>query len=114
MIRPRSPGKGNLPHSGTCETKSSSAFGCSSLLMDSGPSPRLAPLLLFGFCGESVADAVDCLNIGRSLRCRFDLLTDAAHIDIDAAWSDAAIIAPYTVEKLVAGKDHPRVRCKMV
>ena len=45
MILPRSTGKSNLPPSGTCVTKSSSAFGCSCLLIDSGPSPRLAPCL---------------------------------------------------------------------
>src|SRR5215467_184625 len=63
---------------------------------------------------ETVADAMDRLQIERILGTQFDLLPDASNVYIHAALRHAAIVAPDTVKKLVARKNHSRVRREMV
>ena len=54
---------------------------------------------------EAIAGAAHGFQVARILRIDLDLLTDAAHIDIDGAGSDKARIAPDGVEQVVAAED---------
>jgi hypothetical protein len=54
---------------------------------------------------EAVAGAAHRFQVARILRIDLDLLTDAAHINVDRTRSDEAGIAPDGVEQVVAAED---------
>ena len=69
---------------------------------------------LLHFIGKSITNSVNGLDIGGSLGLRFDFFADTPNIHIDAAWRNTAIITPNAVQKLIARKDHSRVRPEIV
>ena len=91
-----------------------------------GSAPSFPPLLfwkwgnegadpnLFHAGDETIADAVDGLQVCRLLGSGLNFLSNPADINIHASRRDRSIVSPYPIQQLITRKHQTGMRCKMM
>src|ERR1700761_155388 len=63
---------------------------------------------------EAIPGTTHGLQVAWRLGVCFNLLANAANIDVDRTWCDEAGITPYRIQKMITTKDSPRMTGEII